>query len=95
MHIIKAACMRRKLTYKQFADAVKARSGKDFPGEPYIAQIVSGAGSPSPELCADIEGAFPEIRKEWLVWPERYLEEMEKFFPETQENSRAKKASGE
>ncbi len=92
MHIIRAVCRRREITYKEFADAIKARSGKKVPGEAYIAQIVSGAGSPSPELSADIEAAFPEIRKEWLVWPERFREEIERVFPETKDDEPGKKA---
>ncbi len=95
MHIIKAVCKRRDITYKQFADAVKEKSGKDFPGEAYTAQIVSGAGFPSPELSADIEAAFPEIRKEWLIWPDQYRGDMERIFPETREDNGVKKASGE
>lgn len=86
MHIIKAVCKRRGITYEQFSDAVKEKSGKDSPGKAYIAQIVSGAGDPSPELSAEIEAAFTEIRKEWLVWPEKYRVEIEMAFPETSEN---------
>jgi len=95
MHIIKAVCKRREITYKQFADAVKEKTGKKYPGEAYVAQIVSGAGFPSPELSSDIEAAFPEIRKEWLVWPDRYRGEMESIFPETGKSNGVKKAAGE
>ncbi len=87
MHIIKAVCKRRKITYEEFAKEVKTRSGKEFPGGPYIAQIVCGT-IPSAELAADIEAAFPEIRREWLVWPERWQAEIGRFFPETTGNGK-------
>lgn len=83
MHIIKAVCKRRGITYEQFSGAVREKSGKDSPGKAYVAQIVSGAGEPSPELSADIADAFPEIREEWLVWPDRHREAIEAAFPET------------
>lgn len=96
MHIIKAVCKRKGLTYEKFAEAVRSRNGKTSPGAPYIAQIICGdKENLSPELAEDIEGAFPEIRKEWLIWPDRYRAEMESIFPETREDNGIQKASGE
>lgn len=95
MHIIKAVCKRRDITYKQFADAVKKKSGKDLPDEAWIAQIVCGAGSPSSDLSSGIEAAFPEIRKEWLMWPDQYRGDMERIFPEIREDNGVRKAVGE
>jgi hypothetical protein len=96
MHIIKAVCKRRGLTYERFAEAVRSRSGKDSPRWNYLAQIVCGdKENLSKEFAEDIETAFPEIRKEWLLWPEQYRAEMERFFPEIQEDNGVKKASGE
>ena len=96
MHIIKAVCKRRGLTYERVAEAVRSRSGKDSPRWNYIAQIVCGdKENLSANFAEDIEAAFPEIRKEWLTWPHRYREEMERFFPEVVEENGTKKASGE
>lgn len=94
MHIFRAVCIRRKITYEEFAKAVRTLSGKDSPGAPWIAQVASGL-IPSPELAADIEAAFPEIRREWLIWPDRYRDGMEQLFPEIREDNGTKKASGE
>ncbi len=49
----------------------------------------------SPELAADIEAAFPEIRKEWLVWPNRFSVEIERIFPEVRRDGAKKPLANE
>jgi len=69
LHPIKKLCQDRKLTYEEFAVLVNHRAGDDILKAEYVPILVCGARRPSPELALAIESAFPEIRKEDLIWP--------------------------
>lgn len=68
-HPIKQVCQSKKITYEEFSVLVNHHAGEDILSPEYIPILVCGARKPSPKLAAAIEKAFPEIKKEDLVWP--------------------------
>lgn len=69
MHPIKAVCKSLNLTYKEFASRVRSASGSESPVAAYVAQIVCGAKTPSPDMADAIHRAFPGISREQLLYP--------------------------
>ena len=69
MHPIKRVCEEKGITYEQFAVLVNHKAGAEVLKADYVPILACGARKPSPELALRIEQAFPDIKKEDLIWP--------------------------
>ena len=73
MHILEAYRLKHNLSQEEFAKLVEVTRA-------YIAHIENEIRRPSPDIALAIEQATNgEIKAEWLIFPEKYREEIEEY----------------
>ncbi len=76
MHVLEAYRLKHNLSQEDLAKLIGVTRA-------YIAHIENGIRRPSPDIALAIERATGgEIKKEWLVFPEAYKEEIEAYLNE-------------
>ena len=76
MNVIEAYRKRKGLPQKEFAKLIGI-------SQPHLANIENGVKKIRPDVALAIEQATNgEIKKEWLVFPEAYKEEIENYLNE-------------
>ena len=80
MHIIEAYRLRHGISQEEFARLVKNANPKIKVSRMLISHVENGRREPSSDLALAIEQATRgEIKAEWLIFPEKYQEEIEEY----------------
>jgi len=73
MHPLKKYLLEHDIEVQEFAKQIEV-------SREYLSMIFKGTRRPSPDVALDIEKATNgEIKAEWLIFPERYKNEIEEY----------------